>query len=318
MSPTTRSGSRQTAILSIATAMLMSAQASALIGAKPSAAYVQGASDPIHKGDVVLRDLDAAPLAAVGHTAIFLGAQSIGGPPMVVEALDFPLNPNSGERGASGHFINPVSVLFQQQSVQINPFHTQFNEKGDIVQLGFVRPRGDAPRRKDGTYEWLRYHGARFGLRVVNEAHLGWQWSTRQQLSQLADWAVRERSFGTEYDFSGIRTLYGYVGDRCVKFSRDLWNRITCLESVRLNASGRFRCDTLITAFWNCQHQCNGVGRSPNAWMGGGMRWLNVQLNPTGIIDVRGRTLRVQTPSKTWAAFQFPRPLTRPFEEGKP
>lgn len=276
MSPATRSGSRQTAILSIATAMLMSAQASALIGAKPSAAYVQGASDPIHKGDVVLRDLDAAPLTAMGHTAIFLGAQSIGGPPMVVEALDVPLNPNSGERAASGHFISPVSVLFQRQSVQINPFHTQFNEKGEIVQLGFVRPRGDAPRRKDGTYEWLRYYGARFGLRVHQEVTRGWQWSTRQQLSQLADWAVRERSFGTEYDLLGTRTLYGYVGDRCVKFRRDPWNRITCLESVRLNASGRFRCDTLVTAFWNCQNQCNDVGRSPNAWMGGGMRWLNV------------------------------------------
>jgi len=113
MSPTTRSGSRQTAILSIATAMLMSAQASALIGAKPSAAYVKGASDPIHKGDVVLRDLDVAPLAAMGHTAIFLGAQSIGGPPMVVEALDFPLKPDSGKRGLSGQAMNPASVPVQ-------------------------------------------------------------------------------------------------------------------------------------------------------------------------------------------------------------
>ena len=149
-------------------------------------------------------------------------------------------------------------------------------------------------------------------MSVVQEERLGPQWTTRQQPSQLADWAVRERSFGTEYDLSGTRTLYGYVGDRCVKFRRDLWNRITCLESVRLQASGRFRCDTLVTAFWNCTTQCNSVGRSPNAWMGGGMRWLNVKNNP------RGRVGLLQTPSRTWSAFFHQRPATQPFEESNP
>ena len=303
------------AVMTGLAALALSGKASAqFIGAEPRAAYVRGASDPIHKGDVVLRDLDVSLIGAAGHTGILLGALTAGGPPMVVEAMNEPLQPNSGTRnGPDGHFMNPASILVQQQSVQINPFHTQFNEKGEIVQLGFVRPRGDAARRKDGTYEWLKYHGARFGLRVVNEAHLGWQWSTRQQLSQLADWAVRERSFGTEYDVYGNRTLYGFIRDVCVKFSpTDAWGRRTCLETVRTRFSGRFRCDTLVTAFWNCTNQCTSVGRPPNDGRGGGMRWMHVEFDPS-------RTpTRLQTPHRTSLAFQHLRPATRPFEEGNP
>lgn len=309
-----RSLSMQWAVMTGLAALALSGKASAqFIGAEPRAAYVRGASDPIHKGDVVLRDLDVSLIGAAGHTGIFLGALTAGGPPMVVEAMNEPLQPNSGERAASGHFMNPASVLVQQQSVQINPFHTQFNEKGEIVQLGFVRPRGDAPRRKDGTYEWLRYYGARFGLRVHQEVSRGWQWSTRQQLSQLADWAVRERSFGTEYDVLGTRTLYGFIRDVCVRFAVvNPGRRVTCLETVRTRFSGRFRCDTLVTAFWNCTNQCTSVGRSPNAWMGGGMRWMHVEFDPS-------RTpTRLQTPYRTSLAFQHLRPATRPFEEGNP
>lgn len=220
-----RSLSMQWAVMTGLAALALSGKASAqFIGAEPRAAYVRGASDPIHKGDVVLRDLDVSLIGAAGHTGIFLGALTAGGPPMVVEAMNEPLQPNSGERAASGHFMNPASVLVQQQSVQINPFHTQFNEKGEIVQLGFVRPRGDAPRRKDGTYEWLRYYGARFGLRVHQEVSRGWQWSTRQQLSQLADWAVRERSFGTEL--------------RCVGHPHSLRVHSRCLREVCSGESG--------------------------------------------------------------------------------